>query len=41
MPDKKFGQTNIRKLIKVGKGRGSLSLTLPVDAVAELDWKEK
>jgi antitoxin component of MazEF toxin-antitoxin module len=41
MSDKKYGQTNIRKLIKVGPKKGSLSLTLPVSLVGELGWKEK
>ena len=38
MADKKYSQRNIRKLIKLGKG--SLALTLPVELVKKLKWKE-
>ena len=41
MPDKKYDQTSIRKLTRVGKGKGSLSVTLPVEEVGKLGWKEK
>ena len=38
MADKKYSQRNIRKLIKLGAG--SLALTLPVELVKKLKWKE-
>lgn len=39
MPDKKSGEKNIRKLTKLGKK--SIGLTLPIEIVRELGWREK
>jgi len=39
MPDKKSNETNIRKLTKTG-GK-SIGLTLPIEMVREIGWKEK
>lgn len=39
MPTQKLINKNIRKLTKVG--RHSLSVTLPIEAVRKLKWKEK
>jgi len=39
MADKKFQEKNIRKLTKMGGGR-SIGLTLPIEIVKELGWKE-
>lgn len=39
MPTRKTGQTNIRKITKVGKA--SLSVTLPIDLVRKLGWRDK
>ena len=39
MPTQKYGNRNIRKLIKLGAG--SLALTLPIELVQKLKWKEK
>jgi len=39
MPTRKFEERNIRKLTKAG--RASLSLTLPIEIIRELKWKEK
>ncbi|MFA5871385.1 MAG: hypothetical protein WC858_01555 [Parcubacteria group bacterium] len=39
MPTKKAGETNIRKLTKIGKK--SIGLTLPIELVRELGWREK
>ena len=38
MPTRKYSQRNIRKLIKLGAG--SLALTLPVELVKKLKWRE-
>lgn len=38
MADRKYSSRNIRKLIKLGAG--SLALTLPVELVKKLKWKE-
>ncbi len=38
MADRKYSQRNTRKLIKLGKN--SLALTLPVELVKKLKWKE-
>lgn len=38
MADKKYSQRNTRKLIKLGKN--SLALTLPVELVKKLKWRE-
>lgn len=39
MPTKKSDETNIRKLAKMGKK--SIGLTLPIEIVRELGWREK
>lgn len=39
MSDKKSNETEVRKLTKIGKK--SIGLTLPIDAVRKLGWKEK
>lgn len=39
MPNKKSSETNIRKLTKLG-GK-SIGLTLPIELVRELGWREK
>jgi hypothetical protein len=40
MPRRKAEESNIRKLTKFGGGK-SIGLTLPIEIVRELDWKEK
>jgi hypothetical protein len=39
MANKKAEERNIRKLTK--SGNGSIGLTLPIEIVRELGWKEK
>ena len=39
MANRKSGETNIRKLTKLG-GK-SIGLTLPIELVRELGWREK
>lgn len=39
MPDKKSSETNIRKLTRIGKQ--SIGLTLPIEIVRQLKWKER
>ena len=39
MADKKSTEKNIRKLTKLGKK--SIGLTLPIEMVRDLGWKEK
>jgi hypothetical protein len=39
MATKKANETNIRKLTKIGKK--SIGLTLPIEMVRELGWKER
>jgi hypothetical protein len=39
MATKKANETNIRKLTKIG--RKSIGLTLPIEVVRELGWREK
>ncbi len=39
MPRRKSEDNNIRKLTK--SGNGSIGLTLPIEVVRELGWKEK
>lgn len=42
MPTRKLEEHNIRKLKRTGKGNsGSFSVTIPVELVRELKWKEK
>ncbi len=39
MPTRKRGDDNIRKLTKVGKQ--SIAVTLPIEMIRELGWREK
>jgi antitoxin component of MazEF toxin-antitoxin module len=39
MPTRKLKDKNIRNLTRVG--RGSISVTIPVEMVKELKWKER
>jgi antitoxin component of MazEF toxin-antitoxin module len=39
MPTQKLKNRNIRKLTRVGKK--SLSVTLPIDLIGQLKWKDK
>jgi len=39
MPTQKLVNKNVRKLTKVG--RGSLAVTIPIEIVKGLGWKEK
>jgi hypothetical protein len=39
MPNKKSNETDIRKLTKIGKK--SIGLTLPIEVVRELGWRER
>ena len=39
MPNKKSNATDVRKLTKVG--RQSIGLTLPIEMVRELGWRER
>lgn len=39
MADKKTGEEDVRKLTKIGKK--SIGLTLPIELVREMGWKEK
>lgn len=39
MSNKKINETEIRKLTKVG--RGSIAVTLPIELVRELGWRER
>lgn len=39
MANKKSNKTNIRKLTKIGKQ--SIGLTLPIEMVRELKWRER
>lgn len=39
MSVRKAGESNIRKLTKIGKK--SIGLTLPIEVVRKLGWKEK
>lgn len=39
MPRKKAEERHIRKLIKLGNG--SIAVTIPIEDVRELGWKEK
>ncbi len=40
MAQRPFEERNIRKLTKTGRGR-TMSVTLPIELVRELGWKEK
>ena len=39
MANKKTDETNVRKLTKIG--RKSIGLTLPIELVRELGWRER
>ncbi len=39
MPTRKTGQTNIRKITKVGKA--SLGITLPIDLIRKFGWRDR
>jgi len=39
MPTQKFVSRGVRKLTKLGKA--SIAVTLPIDFVAKLGWREK
>jgi antitoxin component of MazEF toxin-antitoxin module len=39
MPRKTLGERNTRKLLKIGNG--SIALTLPIEMVRNLKWREK
>jgi len=41
MAGKKLKDKNIRKLTKMGRGGGSIGLTLPIEIVKKLKWKER
>ncbi|MEK7071424.1 MAG: hypothetical protein AAB943_00625 [Patescibacteria group bacterium] len=38
MPDKKYDDRNIRKITRNG---GSLNVSIPVEILKKLEWKEK
>lgn len=40
MAQRPFEERNIRKLTKTGRGR-TVSVTLPIELVRELGWREK
>jgi bifunctional DNA-binding transcriptional regulator/antitoxin component of YhaV-PrlF toxin-antitoxin module len=40
MAQRPFEERNIRKLTKTGRGR-TMSVTLPIELVRELGWREK
>lgn len=40
MADKKESEKNIRKLMRMGKAGASVGLTLPIEMVKDLGWKE-
>ena len=39
MPRKTLGERNTRKLLKIGNG--SIAVTLPIEMVRNLKWREK
>lgn len=41
MPGKKLKDKNIRKLLRMGRGGSSVGLTLPIEIVEKLGWKER
>ncbi len=41
MPRRNLEDRNIRKLSKSGGNSGSICVTLPIEIVRELGWKEK
>ena len=40
MARRKLEDRNIRKLVRTGR-KGSISVTIPIDIVRELKWREK
>jgi len=40
MPRRKLGEQNIRKLTRTGGGK-SLSLTLPIEMMRKLKWRDR
>jgi antitoxin component of MazEF toxin-antitoxin module len=40
MPTRKLNQKNIRKISKVGGGK-SFAVTIPIEYIRKLKWKEK
>lgn len=41
MARRKLSERNIRKLMRTGRAGGSIALTLPIELVDELGWREK
>ncbi len=41
MGRRKLEEKNIRKLMRTGRAGGSIGLTLPIEIVKELGWREK
>jgi len=41
MAGKKLVDKNIRKLLRMGRAGGSVGLTLPIEIVKQLGWKER
>lgn len=41
MAGKKLVDKNIRKLMRMGRGGVSVGLTLPIEIVKQLGWKER
>ena len=41
MPRRKLEEKNIRKLTRMGSGGGSVGLTLPIEIVKDLGWRER
>lgn len=41
MPGKKLKDKNIRKLLRMGRKGQSVGLTLPIEIIKKLGWREK
>jgi antitoxin component of MazEF toxin-antitoxin module len=41
MSQRQLKEKNIRKLMRMGENGGSVGLTLPIEIVKKLGWKEK
>jgi len=41
MAGKKLVDKNIRKLLRMGRAGGSVGLTLPIEIVKQLGWRER
>jgi antitoxin component of MazEF toxin-antitoxin module len=41
MARRKIQNRNIRKLTRVGRGGGSVCVTLPIEYIRELGWRER